>query len=232
MRSNKDRASWMKAYRWIAEKIDSGELKMGETLPETFLAEEIGVSRTPVREALRMLEQDGYVKIVPSKGAFVSEISMEDVHEICEIRKLLEPFAALTAAKRIPGGEIAEMSEEWELFAKAAKKKGALDSSSIADSDLKLHFTVAKYATNKRIGEILMNYHVQIKRFKHLSVQSLADIQNSIKQHLAIIECMKRRNPEELRSCLYEHIVNSEGYIIRDYFLHHGSSAQSAKDEI
>lgn len=68
MMSKNEKASWVKAYNWIKEGIDSCALKMGEPLPETFIANETGVSRTPVREALRVLEQDGYIKIVPLKG--------------------------------------------------------------------------------------------------------------------------------------------------------------------
>ena len=102
MANKNDKAVWIKAYDWIKDGVDAGRLKMGEPLPETWLANEVGVSRTPVREALRVLEQDGYIKIVPLKGAFVSEISLEDVREIYDIRKLLEPFAALTAANRMP----------------------------------------------------------------------------------------------------------------------------------
>ena len=217
--SKNEKASWIKVYDWRREGIDSCALKMGEPLPETFLANEIGVSRTPVREALRVLEQDGYIKIVPLKGAFVSEISLEDVREIYDIRKLLEPFAALSAANRIPDGEIKEMSAEWEQLGKRVKNGEHIDFSSVADSDIRLHFTIAKYATNRRIGAILMSYHVQIKRFQRLSAQSLADIQNSINQHIIIIDCLKRRDPKALHNCLYEHVVNSEGYIMKDYFL-------------
>ncbi len=219
MMSKNERASWVKAYNWIKEGIDSCALKMGEPLPETFIANETGVSRTPVREALRVLEQDGYIKIVPLKGAFVSEISLEDVREIYDIRKLLEPFAALSAANRIPDSEIKEMSAEWERLSKRAENGEEIDFSTVADCDLKLHFTIAKYATNRRIGAILMSYHVQIKRFQRLSAQSLADIRNSIEQHIIILNCIKRRDPKALHACLYDHVVNSEGYIMKDYFL-------------
>ena len=90
--------SWIKAYDWIKEGIESCRLKMGEQLPEMYLVKEIGVSRTPIREAMRVLEQEGYIKIISNKGAFVSKISVNDIKEIYEIRKLLEPFAALSAA--------------------------------------------------------------------------------------------------------------------------------------
>ncbi len=219
MTKNNTTSVWLKAYDWIKDRIDSGQLKMGEPLPETFLAKEIDVSRTPIREALRVLEQDDYVKIIPQKGAFVSEISLEDVREIYDIRKLLEPFAALSAANRIPDAKIAEMDIEWGGISKQTSEGHPIDIARLSDMDLDLHFTISKYATNKRISAILDNYHVQIKRFQRLSMQSLADIQNSVDQHIIIIECLKERNPKKLHKCLYDHVVNSEGFILKDYFL-------------
>lgn len=211
--------SWIKAYDWIKEGIESCRLKMGEQLPEMYLVKEIGVSRTPIREAMRVLEQEGYIKIISNKGAFVSKISVNDIKEIYEIRKLLEPFAALSAANRIPDVDITAMEREWRILDRTFRNNGCVDISRLTSCDLKLHLSIANNSANKRVGAIISSYHVQIKRFQRLSVQSLDDTQNSIDQHLRIIECLKKRDPEELRICLYDHIVNSEGYIMKDYFL-------------
>lgn len=211
--------SWIKAYDWMKEEIESGRVKMGEPLPEMALAKKIGVSRTPIREAMRVLEQEGYVKIVPNRGAFVSEISVDDIREIYEIRKLLEPFAALSAALRISDEEIASLDHDWKALNRAFKHAGNVDISKVAALDIKLHLTIANCSENRRIGAIISSYHVQIKRFQRLSVQSLADTQNTINQHLCIIECLKKRSPEELRLCLYDHVVNSEGFIMKGYFI-------------
>lgn len=211
--------SRLKAYEWIKEEIESGRVKMGEPMTEMSLVKKIGVSRTPIREAMRVLEQEGYITIISNKGAFVSEISINDIKEIYEIRKLLEPFAALSAAVRMPNCDIDAMEREWKALYGLFKRTGSADISKVAALDIKLHMTLANYASNRRIGAIISSYHVQIKRFQRLSVQSLDDMQNSIEQHISIIECLKRRRPEELRTCLYDHIVNSEGYIMRDYFM-------------
>ena len=211
--------SWIKAYDWMKEEIESGRVKMGEQLPEMSLVKKIGVSRTPIREAMRVLEQEGYIKIISNKGAFVSEISIEDIKEIYEIRKLLEPFAALSAAIRIPATDVTLMDNEWKALKRTFIRTGMVDLSKVAALDIKLHMTIANSASNRRIGAIISLYHVQIKRFQRLSVQSLDDLQNSIDQHLRIIECLKKRNPEELRVCLYNHVVNSESYIMKGYFL-------------
>jgi len=187
-------------------------------LPENLLAREIGVSRTPIREALRSLEQDGYVKIIPQKGAFVSEISLEDLKEIYDIRKLLEPFAALSAVNRIPEEEIDEMEKGWKALKKAALA-GEVDLTRVSEMDLLLHLTITKYATNKRIGAIITTYHAQIKRFQKLSAQSLSNIHETIGQHLEILEKLRERDARGLSSLLYEHIAKSESNIMKDYFL-------------
>lgn len=218
MTHDHEKASWTKAYEWIRDAIESGELEMGTPLPENLLAKEIGVSRTPIREALRSLEQDGYVKIIPQKGAFVSEISLEDLKEIYDIRKLLEPFAALSAVNRIPEEEIDEMEKGWKALKKAALA-GEVDLTRVSEMDLLLHLTITKYATNKRIGAIITTYHAQIKRFQKLSAQSLSNIHETIGQHLEILEKLRERDARGLSSLLYEHIAKSESNIMKDYFL-------------
>ena len=218
MTHDHEKASWTKVYEWIRDAIESGELEMGTPLPENLLAREIGVSRTPIREALRSLEQDGYVKIIPQKGAFVSEISLEDLKEIYDIRKLLEPFAALSAVNRIPEEEIDEMEKGWKALKKAALA-GEVDLTRVSEMDLLLHLTITKYATNKRIGAIITTYHAQIKRFQKLSAQSLSNIHETIGQHLEILEKLRERDARGLSSLLYEHIAKSESNIMKDYFL-------------
>ncbi len=218
MTHDHEKASWTKAYEWIRDAIESGELEMGTPLPENLLAKEIGVSRTPIREALRSLEQDGYVKIIPQKGAFVSEISLEDLKEIYDIRKLLEPFAALSAVNRIPDGEIDEMERGWKALKRAALA-GEVSLSKVSEMDLLLHMTITKYATNKRIGAIITTYHAQIQRFQKLSAQSLANIHETIGQHVEILEKLRERDARGLSSLLYEHIAKSESNIMKDYFL-------------
>lgn len=213
-----EKVSWTKAYEWIRDAIDSRKLEMGTPLPENLLAKEIGVSRTPIREALRSLEQDGYVKIIPQKGAFVSEISLEDLKEIYDIRKLLEPFAALSAVNRIPDGEIDEMERGWKALKRAALA-GEVSLSKVSEMDLLLHMTITKYATNKRIGAIITTYHAQIQRFQKLSAQSLANIHETIGQHVEILEKLRERDARGLSSLLYEHIAKSESNIMKDYFL-------------
>lgn len=218
-RKKNDKSSWIRAYNWIKDTIESGELERGTPLSENYLAGKIGISRTPIREALRFLEQDGFVTIVPTKGAFVSEISLEDVKEIYDIRKLLEPFASLSAVSRVPEEEINTMENGWNEIKKRVEEGVGIEWSQISDMDYCLHFTITKYSANKRISAILSSYHSQIKRFQLLSAESLADVKNTINQHVDLLECLRERDSKKFAECLYEHIVKSEENILKDYFI-------------
>jgi len=151
--------------------------------------------------------------------SFVSEISLDDVKEIYDIRKLLEPFAALSAVNRVPDEEIAIIENGWIEIQKMVEKNIPVEWTKISEMDHRLHFTIIRFSTNRRVGDILSSYHAQIERFQLLSAQSLADVKNSIKQHVDLLECLKERNVKKFSEQLYEHIVKSEEYILRDYFL-------------
>ena len=165
------------------------------------------------------MEQDGFVTIVPTKGAFVSEISLEDVKEIYDIRKLLEPFASLSAVSRVPEEEINSMENGWNKIKKNVEEGIHIEWSQISEMDYCLHFAIIKYSVNKRISAILSSYHSQIKRFQLLSAESLADVKNTIKQHVDLLECLRERDSKKFAERLYEHIVKSEENILKDYFI-------------
>jgi len=219
MNSFKDNRLWVKAYNWIKNAIDDGYLKVGEPLSENRLSKEIGVSRTPVREALRALTQEGYVDIVPGRGAFVSELSLEDAKEIYDIRRLLEPFAALSAIQRIPDDEIEALEKAWRDLQTRVNSGDPVPWSEVVAVDESFHNTLIGYSTNKKVKQILISYRVQIKRFQLLSARSLANLQDTVLQHLKLIECLKKRDGEALSRELSEHIVKSEQNVLRDYFV-------------
>ncbi len=214
---HRDKKSWQLAYDWIAKGINSGKFHVGEPLSENFLAREIGISRTPVREALRYLEQDKYVKIVPTKGAFVSEISFQDIKEIYEVRKLLEPFGALSAVSRVSQEEIAAMEARWKKILEGTKKPENLNGIDVAREDCLLHFTIIKHFTNKKIRDILTSFHVQIERVQRISIISLSDLEKTAQQHVALVECLQKRDEEEFSRLMLEHISKSEEYILKNY---------------
>ncbi|MFA0888420.1 MAG: GntR family transcriptional regulator [Synergistales bacterium] len=214
----KDNRLWVRAYKWIKDAIDGGVLKTGEPLSENRLSQEIEISRTPIREALRVLAQEGYVRIVPAKGAFVSEVSLEDLKEIYDIRKLLEPFAAVSAVHRVPEAEIRALENEWHDIQGRVAKGESVPWSDLAAIDQRFHFTLIRHSTNKRIQQILFSYHAQIERFQSLSAKSLANVEDTVRQHIELIACLKERNGKLLSERLYEHIVKSEENVLKDYY--------------
>jgi DNA-binding GntR family transcriptional regulator len=214
-----DNRSWVKAYKWIRDEINRGNFETGTPLHENMISEAAGVSRTPVREALKNLEVDGYVKIVPTKGAFVAGLSMRDLREIYEIRKLLEPFAALSSTTLIPESEIDALCKTWRSLESKAKANKEWDLSLISKTDLNTHLTIINYNSNERIKKIISPYHAQIWRFQFMSAQSLADIIDTIGQHLELLECLKKRNSVKMQHLLYDHIVSSEANIMRGFYM-------------
>lgn len=218
MNAAKDNRLWVTAYKWIKDAIESGGLKPGEPLGENRLSREIEISRTPIREALRVLAQEGYVRIVPAKGAFVSEISLEDVKEIYDIRKLLEPFAALSAVTRVPDEEIRALEADWKGLLDRVAGGEAVPWPDVAAVDQRFHFTLVQYSTNKRIQQILSSYHSQIERFQSLSAKSLANVEATVRQHMELIACLKERDGKALSGKLYEHIARSEENVLKDYY--------------
>lgn len=216
MNAAKDNRLWATAYKWIKDAIDSGALSTGEPLSENRLSQEIEISRTPIREALRVLAQEGYVRIVPTKGAFVSEISMEDVKEIYDIRKLLEPFAALSAVQRVPEENILALENDWRGIQNRVSDGEFVPWSEVAAIDQRFHFTIIQHSTNKRVKQILSSYHAQIERFQSLSAKSLANVENTVRQHLELITCLKKRDGKKLSELLYDHIVESEKNVLKD----------------
>lgn len=214
-----DNRRWRKAYDWIKDAIDGGRYEMGAPLRENELAKEIGISRTPIREALRRLEEDNYVKITPLKGAVVSEISSEDIREIYEIRKLLEPFAGLSTARLMPDSVIGKLEKKWKTFYKNVKAGRVPDLSIVSGMDLETHMTMLHYSNNKHLTDIIASYHSQIQRLQRLSAQYLANIDETVREHLELLACLREHDPKKFRDLLYEHIAASEANIMRDFYL-------------
>lgn len=201
----------------IREEILAKRLPPGHPLSEIPLGEKYGTSRTPVREALRMLSKEGLVRIVPGRGAFVTHISIEDIKEIYEIRKALETIAFQSAARRIPDEVLDEFAVFWKDLRFKVESGTGFDKKIVAEGDRELHMRIIQYGSNKRIRDILLSLQSQIGRVQILALFSLRDTLNTIAQHEEILESMRRRDEEEIRKVLENHIALSEGYILSNF---------------
>ncbi|HHW62093.1 MAG TPA: GntR family transcriptional regulator [Syntrophomonadaceae bacterium] len=195
----------------IRDAIIKGTLKPGERLMEIQLAEELGVSRTPVREALRKLELEGFIVMVPRKGAYVADLSVKDIADVFEIRIALEGLAAALAAERIT-------DEELELMERSLIEKGeaivAGDLERLVQVDASFHETLYQASRNERLNAIINNLREQIQRFRSASLSYPGRNKKSLDEHRAILEALEARNVTLARQLAQEHIENAENVLI------------------
>jgi len=195
----------------IREAIKNGTLQPRERLMEIQLADDLGVSRTPVREALRKLEQEGFIVMVPRKGAYVSDLSMKDVADVFEIRAALDGLAGGLAAERIT-------EEELELMERMLVEKGEAinqnDIDKLVEADTKFHEAMYMASRNERLSTIISNLREQIQRFRLTSLSVPGRREDSLKEHRQILEAIQARDIQLARQLAQEHIENAETVLI------------------
>lgn len=198
-------------FEVLREAIMSGQLPPGERLMEVQLAEEMGVSRTPVREAIRRLELDGFVVMVPRKGAYVAGMSVKDVISVFEIRTSLERLAASLAAERMSETELedlerllVELSETWE--------EG--DVEHWAELDSRFHEQIYRATKNERLVQMMNNIFEQINRYRMICLAQIEVRQNSLEEHKKLLEAIAERNPAKAKVAASEHIENTQNSLL------------------
>ncbi|QGU00544.1 Transcriptional regulator, GntR family [Candidatus Syntrophocurvum alkaliphilum] len=206
----------------IREAIISGSLKPRERLMEIQLAEELGVSRTPVREALRKLELEGFIVMVPRKGAYVADISFKDIADVFEIRAALEGLAASLAAERITDEELEEMER---LLVEKAECIATNNIDRLVEVDTRFHEIIYIASRNERLTTIINNLREQIQRFRLTSLSYPGRKKQSMEEHRTLTEAIQSRDINYARQVAQEHIENAENIMIDSI------KAQRAKEE-
>lgn len=200
------------AIRKVREWIIDGTLKEGELLNEVDLANNLNMSRTPVREAMTYLCNEGLLTMLPGSGCIVSILAKQDIEEILDLRETLEPLAATSAIKRIPDSEINKHLDIW-LSAKSEAENGIeIPPEIFSEWDSNLHGMFKDYCVNKRLKNILSVLTIQTNLFVMKSWETKAFVIDTINQHLAILKSLKARNSEEVINCLLFHIRSNKHY--------------------
>ncbi|NLM21240.1 MAG: GntR family transcriptional regulator [Peptococcaceae bacterium] len=187
----------------LREAIINGVLEPGERLMEVQLAEELGVSRTPVREAIRKLELEGFVVMMPRKGAYVAGVSYKDIKDVFEIRAALEGLAAGLAAEKVTDNEI----EQLERVLHYEKEPATLEE--MVQNDTDFHALLYKASRNERLINILGNLREQIHRFRSTSLAVPGRLRYAIQEHRAIVDAIARHDVEEAQTLATAHIENA-----------------------
>ena len=198
-------------FESLRQAIVELKLKPGERLMEIQLAEDLGVSRTPVREAIRKLELEGFVVMMPRKGAYVAGISMKDIADIFEIRGALEGLAASLAAERGTEEEIEQMERELVRISESIEKDDLL---SVVEVDTDFHAILFRASRNDRLAQMLNHLREQIQRFRTTSLGRPGRMRVALEEHKKIVEALSQRDPDLSRARAQEHIENAESSMI------------------
>ncbi|MHB1126042.1 MAG: GntR family transcriptional regulator [Bacillota bacterium] len=198
-------------FETLREAIINGRLKPSERLMEVQVAEELGVSRTPVREAIRKLELEGFVVMIPRKGAYVAGISTKDYAEVFEIRAALESLAAGLAAERITEDELEELERLLVQLAECAENN---DVTALIQVDTDFHDVLYKASRNERLVQIVSNLREQIQRFRSTSLAYPGRIRETLEEHKKLVEAISERNATLAQSLAQEHIENAEDSLL------------------
>ncbi|WP_170066361.1 GntR family transcriptional regulator [Neomoorella humiferrea] len=203
-----------KVYEQIKEAIINNTIKPGTMIQERILAEKLGVSRTPVREALRRLNSEGLIELIPGKGATVTKITIEDIREIMQVREPLECLAVKLAAERIQPQDIKyleEMIANWDKEINCTDP-AQINFQSLSTKDIAFHEYIVEIAGNKRLASILNMLRDQIRRITFLTQDNKNRIETSFPQHLKILEALKQRDPAAAEENMRQHMQSIKEY--------------------
>ena len=194
-------------FNTLRQAILKGELEPGERLMEIQLAERLGVSRTPIREAIRKLELEGLVLMIPRKGAEVAEISEKSLREVLEVRRSLEELAIELACQRITPEELTALEEAENRFARAVEDGEVM---AIAESDENYHELIYQATANDRLVQILNNLREQMYRYRLEYIKDEDRRQILVVEHEHILRAVRRRDIADAKSAVREHIDNQQ----------------------
>ncbi|MTI58618.1 MAG: GntR family transcriptional regulator [Firmicutes bacterium] len=204
------------AYNRIKSMIVDGKFKKGESLVERKLCETLGVSRTPVREALHVLEKDGLVETIEGKGVFVKKIEFCDMIEIFELREALEVMAIKLFMKRADESTVKEF-EKLMKEQEAAYKRDEHDK--FMNIDMKLHNLISENAQNKKLRNFLNTIYDQIKQIA-ISAKDDVEIRDmAIVAHRKILQAILDKDSEAAQKAMLEHIIQVKKYHMERYYL-------------
>ncbi len=192
-----------KVFQHIKSQIITGVYSAGDILLETKLASELGVSRTPIREAIWLLEVEGLVETTAKKGAIVLGISAKDVADICAMRQLLEGLAARWAAKRLTESEMKELQNIVDLTEFYAQKNNLEE---IAELDSRFHQIIYEASGSKMLNLTLSNLHefIQVARLQSMNVENR--LPQTILEHIALLEAFHNRDAEAAEKAMTYHV--------------------------
>lgn len=199
-------------FNTLRQAILTGELKPGERLMEIHLADRLGVSRTPIREAIRKLELEGLVTMIPRRGAEVAQITEKSMNDVLEVRRAVDALCVELACERITQEELGKLKEACEHFEEAVK---AGDVKHIAQADVALHDIIVQATGNQRLVQLVNTLSEQMYRYRFEYIKDFRQHERLVEEHRIIYESIVGKDKETACKAAKEHIDNQKKAIIR-----------------
>ena len=199
-------------FNTLRQAILTGDLKPGERLMEIHLANKLGVSRTPIREAIRKLELEGLVTMIPRRGAEVAQITEKSMNDVLEVRRAMDALSIELACERITDEEIEALKVACNKFEEAVKTK---DVKMIAQADVALHDIIVKATGNQRLVQLVYNLSEQMYRYRFEYIKDASQHERLIEEHRIIYDSIVKKDKVTASEAAKIHIDNQEKAIIK-----------------
>ena len=198
-------------FNTLRQAILTGELKPGERLMEIHLANKLGVSRTPIREAIRKLELEGLVTMIPRRGAEVAQITEKSMNDVLEVRRAMDALCVELACERISEQELKDLKDACTAFEEAV---AGGDIKVMAKADVALHDIIVQATGNLRLVQLINNLSEQMYRYRFEYLKDTSCHQGLIEEHRMIYESIVKKDKEAASQAAKLHIDNQKRAII------------------
>lgn len=198
-------------FNTLRQAILTGELKPGERLMEIHLANRLGVSRTPIREAIRKLELEGLVIMIPRRGAEVAQITEKSMNDVLEVRRSMDALCIELACERISDEELAALKKACDEFEQAVETR---DIKLIAQTDVAFHDIIVRATGNMRLVQLINNLSEQMYRYRFEYIKDSSQHARLVEEHRMIYDSIVRKDKETASQVAKLHIDNQKKSII------------------
>ena len=199
-------------FNTLRQAILTGELKPGERLMEIHLANKLGVSRTPIREAIRKLELEGLVTMIPRRGAEVAQITEKSMSDVLEVRRAVDALCVELACERITDRELEALKEACKGFEEAVNSG---DVKKIAQADVAFHDIIVRATGNQRLVQLVNTLSEQMYRYRFEYIKDVSQHQSLVEEHSVIYESLLKKDKQTASEAAKLHIDNQEKTIIK-----------------
>ena len=191
----------------VRERILKGEYEIGEKIKENQIASELKVSRTPIREAFKLLENEGLIDYIPNRGCFAKGFTKQDVDDIYAVREALEELAVRWSVARITEPELVALEEQVDLMEFYTKKK---DKRKVLELNTSFHEVIYASARSRFLAQVLRSYKEYIEKTRKSIFYEQSYLESILREHRAIFEAISERDAEKAVEAIAKHLEASQ----------------------